>query len=176
MALKQFLILVISLIFSLMLVACGPGQLFGPTTTPTPTSTLTPTLTPSITPTPTATYTPSPTPAATEIPFSIVTGKVVCDDIPRPSRKVYLLRIPPSDYNTTTPPSGTFLNNLALVDTAITDYQGVWKIEGRFEQGAYIFWPFEYPSNALFMGNPFNNINIGGITDLGTFDLCSFSF
>ena len=44
--------------------ACGPGQLFGPTITPSPTSTLTPTptLTPTSTPTSTPTETPTPTP------------------------------------------------------------------------------------------------------------------
>jgi hypothetical protein len=43
------------LVSSTFLSACGPGQLFGPTLTPTPTNTSTPTLTP------TPTITPSPT-------------------------------------------------------------------------------------------------------------------
>ena len=62
--------------------ACGPGQLFGPTITPSPTNTLTPTATPSptatftCTPTFTSSPTLSPTPeanrffeTATEVPF-----------------------------------------------------------------------------------------------------------
>ncbi len=44
-----------------VLYACGPGQLFGPTITPTPTNTATPTATATSTPTRTATLTPSPT-------------------------------------------------------------------------------------------------------------------
>lgn len=47
---------------SLVVSACGPGQIFSPTFTPTPTITLTPTSTPTPTPTPTPTLTPSPTP------------------------------------------------------------------------------------------------------------------
>lgn len=58
------------LIMSFLLSACGPGQLFGPTLTPTPTitptstPTLTPTATstPTLTPTATFTHTPTPTP------------------------------------------------------------------------------------------------------------------
>lgn len=44
--------------------ACGPGQVFGPTITPTPTSTQTPTNTP----TPTNTFTPTLTPTTTTTP------------------------------------------------------------------------------------------------------------
>jgi len=50
------------LLSSLLFVSCGPGQLLGPTLTPTPTMTATPTITP--TPAPTATATPMPTPTA----------------------------------------------------------------------------------------------------------------
>ncbi len=54
------------LAFSLALSGCGPGQLFGPTVTPTPAITSTPTLTPTatatLTPTATATLTPTPVP------------------------------------------------------------------------------------------------------------------
>jgi hypothetical protein len=59
------------LIFCLLLTACGPGQVFGPTFTPTPTNTptstptLTPTVTPTNTPSPTATFTPTITPSPT---------------------------------------------------------------------------------------------------------------
>jgi hypothetical protein len=66
---KRFLL--ISLLGSLLLSACGPGQLLGPTFTPTatitqtPTSTPTPTLTPTLTLTPTVTLTPTQTPTPT---------------------------------------------------------------------------------------------------------------
>lgn len=54
------------LLFCLLIAGCGPGQLFGPTLTPTPTMTLTPsatsTSTPTLTPSPTFTLTPVPTP------------------------------------------------------------------------------------------------------------------
>lgn len=55
----------------LMLVSCGPGQLFGPTKTPTPT--ITPTPTPTNTPTPTPTNTPTPTPTKTPAPTNTPT-------------------------------------------------------------------------------------------------------
>ena len=45
---------------SLIISGCGPGQLFGPTKTPTPTNT------PTLTNTPTATITPTPTPLVCE--------------------------------------------------------------------------------------------------------------
>jgi len=71
--------IVVCLIFllgtvSLSLTGCGPGQLFGPTVTPSPTLTSTPTitpkptLTPTITPSPTPTFTPTITPTPTAIP------------------------------------------------------------------------------------------------------------
>lgn len=56
---------------------CGPGQLFGPTLTPTPTATSTPTPTATCTPTPTdtptltPTRTPTPTPTRTPTPTPI---------------------------------------------------------------------------------------------------------
>jgi hypothetical protein len=46
----------------LALAGCGPGQLFGPTLTPTPTDTPTPTSTPTATATSTPTATPTPRP------------------------------------------------------------------------------------------------------------------
>ncbi len=59
----KFLIVLIA--FSLIATSCGPGQLFGPTITPTPTNTLTPTPTSTITPSPTSTPTPTATPSPT---------------------------------------------------------------------------------------------------------------
>ena len=61
----QLILFVISLLVS----SCGPGQLFGPTITPSPTLTLTPTITPSptLTPTPTSTLTPTITPTPTPV-------------------------------------------------------------------------------------------------------------
>jgi Tol biopolymer transport system component len=61
------------LVLTFILTSCGPGQVFGPTMTPTrtmtstPTSTDTPTLTPTYTPSPT--ITPSPTLTPTPTPF-----------------------------------------------------------------------------------------------------------
>ena len=46
-------------VLSLFMASCGPGQIFGPSFTPTPTNTLTPT--PTFTPTSTPTNTPRPT-------------------------------------------------------------------------------------------------------------------
>jgi hypothetical protein len=58
-------------LFSLLISGCGPGQIFGPTFTPTPTSTSTPTITPTstLTFTPTLTPTKKPTPTQTDTPI-----------------------------------------------------------------------------------------------------------
>jgi len=56
---RQFLALLLTILFLLSSSGCGAGQVLGPTLTPTLTSTATPTLTP------TATVTPSPTPTPT---------------------------------------------------------------------------------------------------------------
>jgi hypothetical protein len=57
-----------SLVIILLFTSCGPGQLFGPTITPSPTPTSTPTITPSPTSTPTPTLTPTLTPTPTITP------------------------------------------------------------------------------------------------------------
>jgi hypothetical protein len=62
---KFFSIVALMILFA-TISACSPGQLFGPTLTPTPTITPTPTNTP--TPTSTATPTNTPTPTATPVP------------------------------------------------------------------------------------------------------------
>ena len=66
--------LLIMLLLSLLISACGPGQLFGPTLTPTPTitPTSTSTLTPTATLTPTSTLTPTATLTRTPRPTPIV--------------------------------------------------------------------------------------------------------
>jgi hypothetical protein len=65
--------LVLSLLaMSMVISACGPGQLFGPTLTPTPTNTLTSTSTPTSTNTATPTSTPTPTMTRTATPTPIV--------------------------------------------------------------------------------------------------------
>lgn len=62
---KLYCLSVVFLLVGYLLAGCGPGQLLGPTLTPTPTVTFTPTLTPTLTPTPTATVTLTITPSAT---------------------------------------------------------------------------------------------------------------
>jgi hypothetical protein len=71
------LITVCSLTLSLMISGCGPGQLFGPTLTPTSTPTFTPTLTPTatVTPTPTLTPTATQTPRPTKTPIPPKSGR-----------------------------------------------------------------------------------------------------
>ena len=69
---------VISLFLSAsFLAACGPGQLLGPTLTPTPTNTSTPTLTPTstLTLTPTLTSTPAATATITASACLAASGK-----------------------------------------------------------------------------------------------------
>ena len=65
---KKSHLLIVCLLLSLLLSACGPGQLFGPTITPSPTLTLTPTPTSTPTSTPTVTPTLTPTPTSTPEP------------------------------------------------------------------------------------------------------------
>lgn len=54
---KKFIVICVLVFMAISLFGCGPGQLFGPTLTPTSTSTRTPTVTPTFT----ATNTPTPT-------------------------------------------------------------------------------------------------------------------
>ena len=63
---KKLATLCIGLLLSFLMSACGPGQLFGPTITPSPTFTLTPSPTSTPTLTPTATSTPTETPIPPE--------------------------------------------------------------------------------------------------------------
>ena len=63
-------IFVVFLTLSMFVSSCGPGQIFGPTLTPTPTHSPTPTHTF----TPTATYTVTPTPTATSTPTLTLTS------------------------------------------------------------------------------------------------------
>ena len=60
---RLFALFSLVLLITLAVSGCGPGQLLGPTITPSPTATLTPTLTP--TPTSTPTLTPTATPTST---------------------------------------------------------------------------------------------------------------
>ena len=57
---RQFLALLLTILFLLTSSGCGAGQVLGPTLTPTVTSTATPTLTPTATATPTPTPIPTP--------------------------------------------------------------------------------------------------------------------
>lgn len=74
---KRTSLLFATIIFSLLVASCAPGQLLGPTITPTPTST--PTFLP--TSTPTATFTPTPTststPTLTPTPIGGASGIIV---------------------------------------------------------------------------------------------------
>lgn len=72
---RQLILAVISLLVS----SCGPGQLFGPTITPSPMPTLTPTLTPTSTITPTPTSTPTPTITPTPTPVAATFDDNLCD-------------------------------------------------------------------------------------------------
>ena len=67
---KQRTVMIFVLLLSLATSSCAPGQLFGPTVTPTPTSTSTPTPLPTstLTLTPMPTNTPMPTDTPTSIP------------------------------------------------------------------------------------------------------------
>jgi hypothetical protein len=70
-------ILVTIIMSSILFTNCSPGQLLGPTFTPSPTNTETPTITPTHLPTNTPTFTPTitPIPTATTTPIPIIIGK-----------------------------------------------------------------------------------------------------
>lgn len=80
---KRTSLLFATIIFSLLVASCAPGQLLGPTITPSPTNTPTPLPTS----TPTATFTPTSTPTAT--PTSTVT--------PSPTPDIRVIDINPED-------------------------------------------------------------------------------
>lgn len=75
---KSQRVIVSVLAFAFLLSACAPGQLLGPTITPTPTATNTPSPTPTNTPTltPTSTPTLTPTPVPVCNPDATVLGNV----------------------------------------------------------------------------------------------------
>ena len=68
---KHFIMTIFASIIFMTLSACGPGQMLGPTITPTPTATQTPTSTQTSTPTLTSTVTPTPTATFTATPTLI---------------------------------------------------------------------------------------------------------
>lgn len=89
-------ILPVCLVLSMALTACGPGQWFGPTITPT--ATITPTPTNTSTPTPSLTPTPiPPTATATPIPIILTDGthKWIVKSVSLGDTSDYP---PPSDY------------------------------------------------------------------------------
>jgi len=113
---KKHVSLVSLILFaSFVLSACGPGQLFGPTitptptntptTTPTPTPTSTPTLTPTSTSTPTPTQTFTPTPTLVPIAVGKWSGKFI-----------YLLwdRALTISFNVTASENGYHINNFKM--------------------------------------------------------------
>jgi len=75
---------ILAAILSLVMVSCGPGQVFGPTFTPTATITPTPTSTLSPTATPTQTATPTPT----AVPYAAVPRWMI---LGRPGHSVEIL-------------------------------------------------------------------------------------
>lgn len=85
MNIKRKIFAIFVLTMSLVNSGCGPGQLFGPTITPTSTKTLTPTATltptPTSTPTKTPTITPTETKRPTDTPIPTPTLPV---DVPKP--------------------------------------------------------------------------------------------
>lgn len=77
---KMIVSIVIAL--SVLLAGCGPGQLFGPTLTPTATSTITPTNTPTPTNTLTPTHTSTTTPTSTITYTPTITATYTLTPIP----------------------------------------------------------------------------------------------
>lgn len=102
---KQRTIAICFLAMSLLDTGCGPGQLLGPTLTPTPTPTLMPTPMPTSTntptPTSTPTVTPSPTPTLTPTPglgVAVVGGQWEITIIEAVTTDLWLNYSPKSGY------------------------------------------------------------------------------
>lgn len=86
----------IFLILALSISSCGPGELFGPTITPSPTLTFTPTLTP--TPTSTLTPTPKPTFTPSRTPIPGIGSPIIIDDASIQIKSATLGIEPPTGY------------------------------------------------------------------------------
>jgi hypothetical protein len=69
--------MVFSLVVSAIISSCGPGQLLGPTLTPTPTNTLTLLPSPTFTPTPLPTATPTPVTFTNDLSYSWEVSSII---------------------------------------------------------------------------------------------------
>lgn len=104
----------------LLLASCAPGQIFGPTLTPTSTSTATPT------PTATSTSTPTPTATATSTPTPTVTPTRTLTPTPTLTPTTYPYSDLPGwfafvDYDCT----GGICSNVSIVRPDFSGYQNV---------------------------------------------------
>lgn len=139
--------MLLPLFSTLILAACGPGQLLGPTVTPTATATITPTITPSPTATllPTATLTPTPAPV-TLTDDEVISALLTLSDLR-------------SGYTKDTGPEEVIPDMFAESNPRFADYIKSNSMRGfrvGFQQkaigGAYVFsriWVFESDGAAI---------------------------
>lgn len=135
-------LLTVGMLMAFSFAACGPGQVFGPTLTPTPTNTPIPTNTPEPTATPTSTPTPEPTATATLVPTTgKVTGKIVDKDTGRPLEAIHLFM--PTVVQSS---DGYMLNRKGNDPSTETDASGVFAFAdvppGTYALALTKNWPF----------------------------------
>lgn len=133
---KRFptLYLLVSTLLGLAILACGPAQLLGPTSTPIPTET--PTATPSPTHTPTPTFTPTPaftaTPAA-----SGMEGKVFWSPSGNPIMDFTLTLEAANTYEATTDADGAYV--FEDLEPGTYSISIAWNMSKSFELGCNQF-------------------------------------
>ena len=140
-------------IIAVLLTACGPGQIFGPTITPSPTNTSTPTNTWTPTPTPTLTYTPTQTPTRVPVvlflddfsnPLSGWLTSTYYDAKYQYSGGKYVISRPKGDYFNWSPA------NRRIADAVIT--VDLMQVSGDETTSAVILWRFQDRDNFYYLG------------------------
>lgn len=135
-------------LLSFLISACGPGQIFGPTVTPTPTNTSIPTSTPTTAPTPIPTETPTPLPTLTPT----VTVPPTETPIPQPASLIGIISL----SSNTSKPFNSLVElrqkgSFALIGKSTTDLSGAYKI-GSIEPGTYELWVLITPKSKMITG------------------------
>jgi hypothetical protein len=160
--------LTIIVIFCLLLTACGPGQMFGPTITPTSTNTptSTPTITPTITPTPRPTATPKPTATPSPTPDTsclVKNGKWESNEVSTGFAPGPLLTFAVKDCQVTQVDSWLFpapgelfwvqLSPISIVGNAFTHDEtstlGTYSFKGTFESETSAHGTFFFPKGFM---------------------------
>lgn len=160
------------LLLSLWISGCGPGQMWGPTFTPSPTPTFTPTVTvsPTMTPsrTPTTAATPTATATSTAIPTFTATATPTVTATRRP---VVNTKVP---VNSDKEEGASY--ETAIVIQAANEFEGI-ALEDEWIAGHYPGYQETSQAVSFFNGKVYDSIMI--VTSTGMiktiyFDITSF--